>query len=168
MPKVVRCSVSGINETSTIPPSIAGDGQADAVERDRAALDDVALEPGGELDPDAAREAVRRSLGDTVRRVDVALDDVAAEPVGGADGGLEVDRRARLEAAERGQLEGLVHHVGGEAVRPSSTAVRQTPETATESPSLELAAEPGGDPHPGARAVAVDRLDASRLRRSVR
>ena len=51
-PSVVRSSVSGISETSSASPVERGDGEADALDRDRAVLDDVAAAA-----PPAARRA---------------------------------------------------------------------------------------------------------------
>ena len=56
-------ALQGLGDQRDLYPAVAelGDGEADAVEGDRALVDDVAQQLGGELDPDAAGEAV---LGD--------------------------------------------------------------------------------------------------------
>ena len=56
-PRFVRSSVSGISETSSQSSPSAGNGEADAVKRHRAALDHVAHQAG----PEARREAGARS-----------------------------------------------------------------------------------------------------------
>ena len=140
-PRVVRSSVSGISETSTPSSPSAGDREADAVEGDRAVLDHVAEQLVAERDRDPAGEAVLGDADDLADAVDVALDDVAAERVAGPQRRLEVDRRARLEVAERGQrrASGSSRRRRSRRRRARST-VRQTPLTATESPSPSSAA----------------------------
>ena len=88
-----------------------------------------------------ARSRPRARRATAPSAVDVALDDVAAEPVVGAQRQLEVDpARPAPTSRERRAPQRLVHHVGAEALAVGSpTAVRQTPLTATESPSRELA-----------------------------
>ncbi len=70
--------------------------------------------------------------------VDVALDDVAAERRACGCGEFEVDDGAGLEAGERGAGDGLGGEIGGEVRWDGgglmSSAVRQTPLTAMESP----------------------------------
>src|SRR3954452_2055939 len=58
-----------------------GDGQRDAVDRDRPLLDDVAQEVRVGFDRDDAGEALLAHVADRPETVDVALDDVAAEAV---------------------------------------------------------------------------------------
>ena len=99
-PRVVRSSVSGISETSKPSSSSAGDGQADAVDRDRALLDDVAQQ----LRP-AARRRRRRAKPSSRRPATVADRRRRGPGRCGRRGGrvgaqrqLEVDRRAGLDA----------------------------------------------------------------------
>src|SRR3954453_1079175 len=66
------------------------DRERDAVDRDRALLDDVAQQRRLGVDDDDAREALLARLADHAEPVDVALDDVAAEAVGGPQRQLEV------------------------------------------------------------------------------
>ena len=110
------------------------DGQADAVDGDRALVDEVAGEVGRQRDLDDLPVLARGAGEDLAGAVDVALDDVAAEP-GSTVGALEVDPGARGEAAQRGLVEGLLHDVGGDRPPSRSATVRQQPLTAIESPS---------------------------------
>ena len=75
--------------------------------------------------------------------VDVALDDVTAERAAGGGGEFEIDAGAWGEGAEGGFVKGLLGEVGVEELGSTSNAVRQTPETARESPSRRRAARPG-------------------------
>ena len=89
-PRVVTSAVCGM--TATVKPSSSDvdDGEADAVDGDRALLDDVAEQVA------RASRTRRSGAGSTISptRVDVALHEVAAEAVGEADRALEVDRVA--------------------------------------------------------------------------
>src|SRR5215207_3756875 len=76
------------------------DGEADAANRDRAVLDQVALEPVGDGDAQPPRKAVLAHREQLADAVDVALDDVPAERLAGAQGRLEVDPRAGGELTE--------------------------------------------------------------------
>ena len=106
-PRVVTAAVCGM--TATVKPSSSGvdDGEADAVDGDRALLDDVAQQLGRHADLQ-----VGRRVDDLADGVDVALHEVAAEAVLEADRPLEVDRVARRQVAEVGAGEGLVGDVG--------------------------------------------------------
>ena len=79
-PSVVTAAVCGM--TATVKPSSSDvdDREADAVDGDRALLDDVAQQLGAACGP------AGRAPGSTISptRVDVALHEVAAEPVGRA------------------------------------------------------------------------------------
>ena len=105
----------------TVKLSLAGldDGEADAVDGDRALVDEVAARgrPGRETSTTS-----QCSLGvrgeDLADAVDVALDDVAAEARCGGDGALEVDPVAGpATPTQRRLVEGLGHDVGGPACR---------------------------------------------------
>ena len=90
-PSVVRSSVSGISETSKRSSSTRDHGQRDAVDRDRALLDDVAQQRrGARRSSRPARSRPRAIAAHGADAVDVALHDVAAEAV------------ARRAAAARG------------------------------------------------------------------
>ena len=63
-PSVVRCSVSGISETAKPSLGQRADRQADAVERDRALLDEVAPQARLDLDLEHARDPLGADLRD--------------------------------------------------------------------------------------------------------
>ena len=90
------------------------DGERDAVDGDRALLDDVAEQVGGRGDRDDAGEAVLLDRADRAEAVDVPLHDVAAEPVRGAQRELQVHVRARRHLGQRGAPQRLVHDLGAE------------------------------------------------------
>ena len=102
-PEVVRSSVSGISETAKPSSRERADREADAVDGDRALLDDVARELGLGVDLDDAREA---SLVDARRPSPVpstcpcTMCPPSRSPARSAQ--LEVHRRAGAERAERG------------------------------------------------------------------
>ena len=119
---------------------------------------------------DHAREAVLVRPRDDADAVDVALHDVAAEAVGRAQRQLEVHRAspAPTSASERAPQR-LVHHVGGERSPPAiRVAVRQTPLTATESPSRELGGERRAHGQAHAVGGGVDRRDRAQVLRPAR
>src|SRR5215207_8860681 len=99
-PRVVRSRVSGISDTSAQP--------------DRPPLDCVAQQLGPEPHPQPPSEPVVLSRDDLAHAVDMALEDVAPEAVRRFDRQLEVDPPSRLEPAERGDLQRLIHRLGGE------------------------------------------------------
>ena len=109
-----------------------GDGQRDAVDRDRALLDAVAQQLERRLDPHAHAVALGRDRGDRADAVDVALHLVAAERIAGTERRLDVDARRRT--ASRGAS---VSGTTSKESRPPpfATTVRQTPAIATESPT---------------------------------
>src|SRR3954447_11898456 len=88
-------------------PEEVHDGEAHAVHRDRALLDDVAEKVGLVH----LHLQVGRGHDDLAGAVDVALHEVAPEPVGEADRSFEVDRVADGERAEGRAAIGLVAHV---------------------------------------------------------
>ena len=138
------------------------DRQADPVEGDRAAFDDVTLQIAGELDPDAAGEPVVDRLRDPPDRVDVALDDVAAKTVGGPQRRLEVDR-SRRRSSSPSEVSSRVWFMTSASKAPARdpVAVRQTPETAIESPSASSPASSEAIADARAGRVALDPLDRS-------
>ena len=94
----------------------------------------------------------------------MSLDEVAAERLAGAQRRLEVDRRAGLEVAERGQAQGLVHHVGVE--RRRAAARRRSGRRPRPRPSRPPAARRRSPPRPQIRAPSSPRsiaLDRSEL-----
>ena len=81
LPRVVRARVSGIRLTVKRSSPGLDDGQADAVDGDRALVDQVARQLGAAARsrrPPSARWACGRAI--VADAVDVALHDVAAEP----------------------------------------------------------------------------------------
>ena len=118
-PRVVLESVCGIERDpeacgGAVVTTHVGDGQAHAVDGDRALLDHVALETVAELDRHAQRAVGARSpIDDGSDAVDVALYEVTAQAVSQPDGTFEVDRVAVREGPERRPLEGLGLGVGG-------------------------------------------------------
>ena len=86
------------------------DGQADAVDRDRALLHDVAGQSVGQGDLDDLPVLGDPALDDVAGAVDVPLDDVPAEPAAERHGALQVDPGAG-RPARRGW--------SGSASRPS-------------------------------------------------
>ncbi|OMI41550.1 phosphoenolpyruvate synthase/pyruvate phosphate dikinase [Streptomyces sparsogenes DSM 40356] len=89
-------------------------GQADAVDRDGALLDDVAAEVGGERDRDDLPVLGGLALDDGAGAVDVALHQMTAQAPAERHGALQVDAGADGEGAEAGAVQGLGHDVGGE------------------------------------------------------
>ena len=90
------------------------DGEADAVDRDRALLDDVAREVGRQRDAHQLPVLAGGALQDGAGAVDVALHDVSAEAAVGDHRALQVDPVAGAQVGEAGAGERLGHHVGGE------------------------------------------------------
>ena len=135
-----RAGWSGIRLTSNQARRrrrYGADGQRDAVDGDRALLDDVAGEVGRAARcarPPSARRACGPS--DRADAVDVALHDVPAEPGVGGDGALEVDRVAGGQRARGccGRSVSAMTSARPDAVRRPPVTVRQTPLTAIESP----------------------------------
>jgi hypothetical protein len=80
-------------------------------------VDDVAQKLRLGLHADARGKSVGHHLGDRPDGVDVALHEVPAEAVAGSQGKLEIDAGAGLQVAQRGAIQGLVHHLGPECVR---------------------------------------------------
>src|SRR3954452_21080521 len=102
-----------------------GYGERDPVDGDRALLDDVAQEIGVGGDRHPPGEAVAGDAVDRSDAVDVALDDVAAQARVGLQRQLEVDARPRLELAQRGAAQGLVHDIGAEQLAAAQPRRRQ-------------------------------------------
>ena len=154
VPSVVRSSVSGISETSNQSSSSAGDREADPGDRDRAVLDQVALEAVGDADPHAPGEAVVGHRERPRRRASTwpwTMWPPSGSPARSA--GSRLTGSPGVELAEGGQRQSVWFMTS--ASKPSArrrVAVRQAPETATESPSASSAAKLGVDP---SRAPAV-------------
>ena len=161
-PRVVTASVCGISATSKPLVVERGDGERDAVDRDRALLDAVAERPSRGRRPtrdgclasgaDRSGRGRRRRRGPARRGRRAGRRRAATargSPRRRARGGP-----ARSARASRGRRR-------RRAVPPSaSTTVRQTPATATESPTAAPPPSPCADDHePG----AVEGLDGSEL-----
>ncbi len=93
------------------------DGQAHAVDGDRALGRDVARERRGQLERHDRRAARGRDRDDPAHAVDVARHPMAVERVADAQGGLEIHARAAFEAAERRDGERRPRDVGRERAR---------------------------------------------------
>src|SRR5436190_3553837 len=91
------------------------DRQADAVDGDRALLDQVGGEGAGGAEAVEEPVAVARDPLQAPDAVDVVLDDVAAHAVAHAERALEVDARPGGQAAERGAAERLGRRLDREA-----------------------------------------------------
>ena len=124
----MAASVCGTSATAKPRVVEVGDGEARAVDGDRALLDHVAEELGRRVEPDARPvDVVGLDAAHRPDRVDVALDVVAAERLAGTQRGLDVDARPGRKTPERGARERLGHDVerdpavrdrdGGEAAR---------------------------------------------------
>ena len=144
-PSVVAASVCGTSATAKPAVVERGDGEARAVDGDRALLDHVAEDLVGRVDPDAPCRrppaSTRRTRADAV---DVPLDVVPAERLAGPQRGLDVDASTRREAARATCARASRARRRSRCARPrSSTAVRQTPPIETESPTARRRAVAG-------------------------
>src|SRR5690349_1999071 len=106
-------AVEGLRDQRDLEPVVSEPRhrEADAVDGDRAVLDDVAAELGGQGHLESAREPVLVRCDHVAGAVDVTLDEVPAQWLAGLQRGLQVDRSTRLEVAEGGQRQRLVHDV---------------------------------------------------------
>ena len=86
---------------------------------------------------------------------------MAAEALGGARGELEVDPGARVERADHGHGERLIHRLGGEALGVGLDRGEADTVDGDRVAETDLAAEPRRDPQPRALAVTLDALDAA-------
>lgn len=91
-----------------------GDGEAYAVDGDRAFGDDVIDQVRGRLNGEAVFFAVALDVDDATEAVDVSLHEVAAEGLVGGHCGFEVDLVADDELAELGASECFEDDVEGE------------------------------------------------------
>src|SRR3954447_9696163 len=133
-----------------------GDGQADAVDGDRALLNHVAQQLGRRLDGHHAGEAVLRDARDDADAVDVTLHDVAAQARVRAQGEIQVDLRAGLDVGQGRAPQRLVHHVEAEAL-PADAGGRQAHAVDGDAVALaDLRAQPRLDGQHGAGARHVD------------
>ncbi len=135
----------------------AGDGEADAVDGDRALLDQVAAEAVGQPHGQSGRAVGLRGARDHgADAVDVALHDVAAEPVGEADRALEV-HRVTGGRGRRCVVRSRVSAWASAAHQPSpcSTTVRQQPLTAMDAPSAASSSTTRGVDLDACAAVVV-------------
>ncbi len=120
-----------------------GDGEADAVDGDRAFGYDVAPEIFGNMHAVAPAFALGLQARDAAGCVDVTEDEMAAEFFAGSQGLFEIDARALVEAGGAG-AERVLRTVSPERSAEkrsfsSETTVRQQPLTAM---LLEMASEP--------------------------
>src|SRR5215211_4973116 len=139
------------------------DREADAVDGDRAVLDDVAAQVRRDLDEHPAGDAV---LGDGAHHaggVDMSLDQMAAQGVARSQGGLEVHARARDQLAERGERKRLVHHVGGELAVDKARHREAGPRDGDRVALMKVARQGGADRDAGATIRALERRDLADL-----
>ena len=129
--------VHGERNHHDVEPVVAqtGDRQADAVDRDRALVDEYGASAGRKADRQPVELRVGPQFLDVPDGVDVPLHEVAAEPAVGAQRPLEIDERAPRQRAERRDAQRLRSDVGVNLAAPRATmTVRQTPLTARLSP----------------------------------
>ncbi len=107
--------------------------------------------------PSAAAELTRAGA------VDVALHQMAAERLAGPQGGLEIDPRARLEVAERGHGQRLVHHVGLEAGLAGQRDRQTDAVDRNRVAGAEAARDAGAHPDASAAGGALHLLDGADL-----
>src|SRR5512135_1379838 len=93
----------------------ARNGQAYAVERDRALHRDVTRKFAGHLDAEPPVCAFRFEARDAADSVHVALHEMAAEFFHRSQWPLEIDARAGLHFAEAGAAQRLAGKIGGES-----------------------------------------------------
>ena len=124
----------------------AVDGEADAVDRDRALDGEEARQRRAAPRPRSSHDSpTAPKRADPADAVDMAADEMAVEPVVGAHRLLEVDLAGGVEAG--GLVEALGRDLDREAMRaPASrrTTVMQAPERAMLSPSATSSRKPGG------------------------
>ena len=167
-PSVVRARVSGISETVKSPAvavETVDHGQRDAVDGDRALVDEVAAQsPAGSETSTSSQCSDGLPAYDGPGAVDVPLHDVAAEPAGAVTARSRFTR-APGSSAPSEVLSRVSRITSAVNVSPSRSAtVRQQPLTAIESP------EPGvGDDvraahgEPDGVALVLERLDDAEL-----
>src|SRR5262245_127971 len=136
-----------------------GNREADSLDRDRTVLDGVGEELAGELDSQAAGDALLRDGGNGPGPVDMALDDMTAQAVRRPQRQLKVHGRIRLEVAQGGQGQRLLHDVGLEGAIVGARRRQAGAVHGNRIAGLELRGDPGADPHAGAAVPGVDPHD---------
>ena len=162
-PSVVTSSVCGIRLTPKRAPRDVVDGEADAVERDRALARDVARQRRRHLERRRAASARRSTRATTA----------ATPSTWPVTSGRRADRRPqrlfevhalpRPASARASSRERFAGHVGSEARGVSRVTVRQTPLTAMLSPIATPSRS--SVPQRSAAHVAAARRQGARLRR---
>ena len=140
------------------------DGEADAVDGDRALVDEVLRELGRQGDLDDLPVLGGLASYDVADAVDVALHDVTAEALLGGDGSLEVDPVAGVDLVERRLVERLLHHVGGPGTaldRDDGQAAAVDRDRVAEAGAVEHGV--GGDGETDRVGEVVDRGDGAEL-----
>src|SRR6516164_5837744 len=94
------------------------DGEAHAIDGDRALRRQVACEVCGRCDRQPLRARFTLDGGDAADAVDVPGDQMAAERIAGTQCRLEIHCGAGREITERGERERLARYVGAECLRP--------------------------------------------------
>ena len=100
----------------------AGDGEADAVDGDRAFFGDVAAQILRDADGEPPVFAFGREARDAADAVNVTLDEMAAEARSGGERALEIHGMAGFFFAEGGAAKSFAGEIGGEM---SSSRIRR-------------------------------------------
>ena len=100
LPRVVRSSVVGINDTSNQSWPRPGNRQRHTVDGDRTLLDDIPGQRRRQRDPHDLPVFGRCSRDHMRGAVDVPLHDVSAQAAVDRGGALEVDLAAHADAAQ--------------------------------------------------------------------
>ncbi len=140
---VVASSVCGTSATANSSEPELGNGERDAVDRDRALLDAVPEHLRRRVDEDPQPLSLGLDRLDATHGVDVALNVVSAERIARAHGRLDVHciARAKRPSVERVSVSGTAcSEIRGPSI---DSAVRQTPLIEIESPALSAAAVSG-------------------------
>ena len=118
LPAAERGAGEGLGDQAHREAVVPGlhDGEADAVDRDRPLVHQVAGQVGGQAHLDDLPVLAGSTADDGADSVHVALDDVAAEPGLRGHRTLEVDPVAGLDTAQARLVERLLHDVGGPRV----------------------------------------------------
>ena len=153
-PSVVAASVCGTSATAKPAVVEGGDGERDAVDRDRPLLDAVAEHIGRRVDPDGLRETLRNRP--TPSTWPWTMWPPSGSPARSA--GSTLTRSSAVSAPSVVRLSVSATTSNASWPPSCSTTVRQTPSTATESPTSARRLRSLDD-----QAGAVEGDDASEL-----
>ena len=101
---------------STIAAIYAGDGEADAVDGDRAFHRHVTFDFGRDAHAEPPVGPFGCQARDAANAVHVALDEVAAEFLAAGERTFEIDARLGFHFAERGAAKRFGGKIGGEGI----------------------------------------------------